>query len=119
MATRDNYYLKVKFSFATYVVYLSISFHEEHFKLRTPSEHQHYLQLMEDNPSLHDYYSMTYGVNRKSILDSLEYFNVADECIIPDIMHDILEGYLPYKTKLMLKHFIRWSENLLSIGTKV
>lgn len=64
---------------------------------------------MEDNPPLHDHFSMTYGVNRESILNSLEYFNVADGCIIPDLMHDMLEGYLPYKTKLMLKHFIRYA----------
>ena len=53
---------------------------------------------------------MTYGVNRESILNSLQYFDVADECVIPDLMHDMLEGYLPYTTKLMLKHFIRWEK---------
>lgn len=51
---------------------------------------------------------MTYGVNRESILNSLLYFDVANECVVPDLMHDVLEGYLPYKIKLMLKHFIRW-----------
>jgi len=55
---------------------------------------------------------MTYGVNRESILNSLEYFDVADECVIPDLMHDMFEGYLPYKTKLMLKHFIRLVKSL-------
>ena len=47
---------------------------------------------------------MAYGVNRDSILNSLMY---SDEVVIPDIMHDLLEGYLPYKTKRLLNHFLR------------
>ena len=35
---------------------------------------------------------MTYGVNRESILNSLLYFDVANECVVPDLMYDILEG---------------------------
>ena len=39
----------------------------------------------------------------KLSLDSLEYFSVASGALVPDIMHDILEGALPYEIKLMLK----------------
>ena len=85
-----------------------MQFHEKYFDLRTPLAHQRHLQLIQDNPLLRDHYSMTYGVNRESILNSLLYFDVANECVVPDLMHDVLEGYLPYKVKLMLKHFIRW-----------
>jgi len=49
---------------------------------------------------------MTYGVNRESILNSLTYFDAADECVLPDLMHDMLEGYLPYKTKLGILYAI-------------
>lgn len=59
---------------------------------------------MED-PSLSDHYSTTYGVNRNSILNSLQYFHVCNDSMPPDILHDVLEGYLPYKVKVMLKHY--------------
>ena len=49
------------------------------------------------------HYSLIYGVNRRALLDSLHYFSVASGALIPDIMHDILEGALPYEIKLMLK----------------
>jgi len=51
---------------------------------------------------LHDYYSVTYGVNRDFVLNDLRYFHTADETIPPDLIRDMLEGYLPYKVKLML-----------------
>lgn len=49
------------------------------------------------------HFSITFGVNRKSVLQDLDYFDVASGALIPDIMHDILEGALPLEMKLMLK----------------
>ncbi|XP_065897824.1 uncharacterized protein [Dysidea avara] len=85
---------------------IQLKFHEKYFDLRTPLTHQDHCQLLKDNPTIRDHYSMALGVNRESILNSLVYFDVADECVLPDLMHDMLEGYLPYKTKLMLNYFI-------------
>lgn len=36
------------------------------------------------------------------MLNTLEYANVADELLPPDIMHDVLEGYLPYVCKQLI-----------------
>lgn len=36
-------------------------------------------------------------------LSSLNYFDVASGSLVPDIMHDILEGALPLEVKHMLK----------------
>ena len=72
-----------------------------------PRIHKHYCGLL-TNPELrdlHDHYCMTYSVNRDSILNDLQYFHTADETIPPDLLHDMLEGYLPYKVKLMLQNF--------------
>ena len=44
-----------------------------------------------------------YGVNRRALLTSLQFFDVASGALIPDIMHDILEGALPLVVKHMLK----------------
>lgn len=41
-----------------------------------------------------------------SILNDLEYFNVCNGSLIPDIMHDVLEGALQYEIKLMLQFMI-------------
>lgn len=35
----------------------------------------------------------------------LEHFDVC-KCLIPDVMHDILEGALQYETKLCLQYLI-------------
>jgi len=36
----------------------------------------------------------------------MKYFHVCDGSLIPDVMHDVLEGVLQYKVKLMLRHMI-------------
>lgn len=51
----------------------------------------------------HHHFSLVYGVNRRALLNSLEFFSVASGALIPDIMHDVLEGVLPLEVKLMLK----------------
>ena len=46
---------------------------------------------------------MMFGVNRRSLLTSLTYFDVTSGSLIPDVMHDFLEGVIPLELKLMLK----------------
>ena len=74
-------------------------FTEEQFTLRTPDSH-HCLEI-ENDPSL----SVTYGINRNSILNTVPGFSVA-EGLPQDIMHDLL-GVLNYQLKLFIKHCIR------------
>ena len=50
--------------------------------------------------------SMNYGVNRDSILNELTYFHVCDGSLLPDVMHDLLEGALQYEVKLLLHYMI-------------
>ena len=80
---------------------LNLKFNEGQFNLRLPAEHAEHIRLLK-NSTVPDHYSMTFGINRDSILNSLKYFNVVDETIPPDLMHNLLEGYLPYATKLLL-----------------
>ena len=51
--------------------------------------------------------SKEFGINRNSILNSLAYFNVCDGSLLPDVMHDLLEGVLQYEVKLMLHLMIQ------------
>lgn len=49
------------------------------------------------------HYSLVYGINRRALLSTLTFFDIASGSLIPDIMHDILEGALPLEVKLMLQ----------------
>ena len=42
----------------------------------------------------------------RSVLSELKYFDVVAGSMVPDVMHDVLEGVLQYEAKLMLKQFI-------------
>lgn len=50
--------------------------------------------------------SRMYRINRNSILNQLKYFHVCNGALLPDIMHDILEGSLQYEVKLLLHAMI-------------
>ena len=43
--------------------------------------------------------SKLYGINRDSILNKLAYFHVCSGALLPDVMHDVLEGTLQYEIK--------------------
>ena len=51
--------------------------------------------------------SKEFGINRNSILNELLYFNVCDGSLLPDIMHDLLEGVLQYEVKLLLRVLVQ------------
>ncbi len=46
----------------------------------------------------------------------VRYFHVCDGGLIPDIMHDLLEGALQYEVKLLLRHFVK-TECYFSLDT--
>ena len=58
--------------------------------------------------------SKEFGINHNSALNELAYFHVCSGALIPDIMHDILEGALQYEVKLMLQVMIR-AENYFTL----
>ena len=50
--------------------------------------------------------SKKYGINHESSLLSLQYFDICSGALVPDVMHDVLEGLLEYETKLLLRYCI-------------
>ena len=86
---------------------------EKHFQLRDKTNHDKQCKLIEEDPSGNA--SKEYGINRNSILNQLSYFHVCDGALLPDVMHDILEGALQYETKLMLQTFVN-NKNYFTIG---
>lgn len=62
---------------------------------------------------LHDHIATTYGIVSNSILNSCRYFHVTVG-LVPDIMHDILEGSLELCMRHLLIHLIS-EERLFSV----
>lgn len=58
-----------------------------------------------DGP-LHSHIATTYGITENSILNELKYFHVVNG-IVPDIMHDVLEGTTQVTIKCLLLYLIQ------------
>lgn len=77
---------------------------EEYFQLR--DKHTHMAQLTElEKAEDQALVSKEYGINCRSIFMDLEHFDIC-KCLVPDVMHDILEGALQYELKLCLQYLI-------------
>ena len=83
-----------------------LQFVESQFELRSDAKHSYHCDIIERNDisaAEKQHFSLVYGVNRRALLNTLDCFGVASGGLIPDIMHDVLEGALPLEVKLMLK----------------
>ena len=83
----------------------------EEFLPRTIATHSTQCASL-DGP-LHDHFASTFGISHDSILNTSRYFHVT-EGSIPDVMHDVLEGVLPYEVKELLKHLT--NEGIISFS---
>lgn len=99
-------------NFAIIFLLFYYQFLEEHFQLRNEADHEQHCDLIQNDPS--GDMSKKYGINRRSALNNLKYFHVCNGSLIPDIMHDVLEGVLQYEVKLMLRYMIN-VENYFSL----
>lgn len=91
--------------------FLFFQFLSEDFQPRTRETHAN--QCEDLYGPLHNHYATTYGLHRDSVLNTLKYFHVT-EGLIPDIMHDCLEGCVQYEVKELLKYLS--SEGILSVA---
>ena len=88
---------------------LYIQFYAEDFLPRTRLTHANHIADL--NGCLHDHVAKTYGLQQESILNSSRFFHVTDG-LAPDIMHDMLEGALPFETKELIKYLVMEEEML-------
>ena len=79
-----------------------IHFKESNFILRNTE--LHCLQCSKLEGSMRDHYSVSFGINRRSILNDIRHFSVATN-MPHDVMHDLFEGVFPLELKAMLTHF--------------
>ncbi|XP_030855542.1 uncharacterized protein LOC115929735 isoform X1 [Strongylocentrotus purpuratus] len=83
----------------------------EEFELRNRESHGEHVEASQQNAAA---VSQT-GVKRNSILNSLQFYHVAQN-VVPDIMHDVLEGVGPMEVKLVLHQFI-YVDNFFTLDT--
>lgn len=72
--------------------------------MRTPEEHDTQCSEVEQDST--NSKSREHGINYRSVLNELKYFHTCNGQLLPDIMHDVLEGGLQYEAKLVLRKFI-------------
>ena len=104
MATKEDSETMVSLKIDYVLLLLRMQFTEKEFELRDKTSHEQHCKSVQEDSSGNA--SKEYGINRNSILNQLNYFHVCDGSLLPDIMHDILEGALQYETKLMLQTFV-------------
>ena len=87
------------------VFLLHAKFNESAFLLRERESHLRECEELDKAELNWEKTSKELGINYRSILFELQHFDV--DILLPDVMHDLLEGTLQYETKLILQHVIR------------
>ena len=69
-------------------------FSESNLQLRTYADHLAKCLELEAATTMHDYQALSkeFGINRRSALSDLKFFNVCSGGMVQDVMHDVLEG---------------------------
>ena len=73
------------------------------FQLRSRETYKQHCEKLKG--PLYNHVATTYGLTRDSILNSSKFFHIVDG-LVPDVMHDILEGSLQYEVEELLKYFV-------------
>lgn len=82
----------------------AFQFREEFFQVRTLDGHLEHLTGVESDDSGH--FSKEVGVNCRSKLLELKHFDLCSGALVPDVMHDLLEGALQHVLQLLLCYCI-------------
>ena len=73
---------------------MSTIFSEHGLVIRTHDDHIRKCDMLDAAATQRDRdkLSVNYGINSRSRLDELNYFNVCSGALVQDVMHDVLEG---------------------------
>jgi len=85
--------------------------------LRTPEQYDHQvetLERLENNQKEFRTKSTDFGVNYRSVLNSLPHFHVVKQ-LVPDLFHDLLEGCWPTTIQQILRKYCLGKEKLISL----
>lgn len=79
-------------------------FDEAYYTLRTLENHLNHCAWIQEDPT--GELSKEYGVNNRSTLLDLGHFDMCSGTLLPDIMHDLLEGVIQHLLPLLLTYCI-------------
>ena len=88
----------------SYALLIVSQFKEDYFHLRTMDAHRQHCMMVENDAT--GCFSIEYGVNSRSCLLELNTFDICSGALLPDVMHDILEGTLQHVLQLLLTYCI-------------
>ena len=89
-------------------------FSEDDFESRSLKTHLQQCDKIHNAPqALKDHYRTAYGINRKSILCEVPYFDMFHQTP-PDVMHVLLEGVIPLTLQALIKHYLNSKQTSLS-----
>lgn len=84
-------------------------FFEDQSKRRTIEHYNRQIEIVNDSTKVD--FKETTGIARYCEINDLKYFHMIPS-MVPDIMHDVLEGTAPFLLKHLFEYFI--SENIFS-----
>lgn len=122
MATGEDIQTKVSeelvYMSVKLIMYYTTQFIAEELSSRTKTIHERHCEGISGPAG--NFVTTTYGVNRDSILNKLNYFHVTSG-LPPDIMHDIFEGVAVVEIKCMLSEFIQQKNyfNLTTLNNRI
>ena len=90
---------------------LTLQFLEDNFELSTLDDHLNQLDEIEAGEK-----SKEYRINYRSGFLSLNYVDLCSGLLLPDVMHDVLEGALQHELKLLLQHCI-FTQNYVQVNS--
>jgi len=82
------------------------------------SDEKHCQECDSLNGPLHDHFSKTYGINRRSSLLDVSHFSFFTGGLAHDVMHDLLEGVATIEMCLLLQHCLL-SKQYLNIDDSI
>lgn len=94
-------------------VFAIIQFSEAQFQKRTRETHARHVADLRG--PLCEHIATTYGIVEQSILNDCCYFHVVDG-LVPDVMHDLLEGTAQLSLRCLLRYIIS-DQKYLSLNT--
>uniref|UniRef100_A0A1X7VTQ9 Uncharacterized protein n=1 Tax=Amphimedon queenslandica TaxID=400682 RepID=A0A1X7VTQ9_AMPQE len=100
VSSLSHFSIKSFFSFSWVKLNWDI-FYSEEFIPRTYETHCNHISFL--HGPMYEYNSTTYGLRCDSVLNKSMYFHVTNG-LVPDIMHDVLEGCLAYEIKEFIKY---------------
>jgi len=107
-----GYHLCIYISLMPHFVFFQ--FEESKYQLQSLSEHLHHCEEIETEGGGA---SQLYGVNYRSVLLDLHYFDLCSGALLPDVMHDVLKGKQPQTSSTtgeyyMFNFFMQASSNM-------